>query len=178
MTSSSSGARLASAVLEALPVAAVAVDAALRIVHANALARALLGAAAGRSLADALGCPASGEAPRGAAAIRDAAVRALAGERVRARGFVLRTGARGEPADLHLIVSASPLAVRGAPHAVVVLDDADRLLLDPALVRICAGCGRVEDEEGEWHPLHRYLEDRLGLALDELCHRCARKGRG
>ena len=30
---------------------------------------------------------------------------------------------------------------------------------------VCAGCGRVEDEEGGWHPMHRYLEDRLGLKI-------------
>jgi hypothetical protein len=42
-------------------------------------------------------------------------------------------------------------------------------------VRVCPGCGRVEDEEGQWHLLHRYLEDRVGLeAQDALCTTCAR----
>jgi hypothetical protein len=175
VTSTSTDPLLAAAVLEGLPVATVLVDGALRVVHANALARAVLHAKPGDALDDALGCAPDAPA-RGAATIRDAVARALAGERVRARAFLLRTGAHGEPADLHLLACASPLDVGGVRHAVLVVDDADRILLDPSVVRICAGCGRVEDEDGGWHPLHVYLEDRLGLASDELCGACARDG--
>jgi PAS domain-containing protein len=182
-SSSSSDPRLASAVLDALPLPMLVVDAALRVVHANAAARSALGAAAGTPLGEALGC-AEGGGPCGAGArcaacaIREAATRALAGESVRARGFLLRSGAGGEPADLHVLASASPVDLGDGRHAVLVLEDADRILLDPDVVRICAGCGKVEDDEGGWHPLHRYLEDRLGLALEELCDTCARPDRG
>lgn len=182
MSTSRPDPRLAAAVLDALPLATLVVDAALRVVHANATARATVRAASGAALGEALGCAeaAAGGCAGGArcagCAVRDAVVRALGGEAVRARGFLLRSGARGEPEDLHLLASAGPLDLGGARHAVVVLQDADRILLDPAVVRICAGCGRVEDEEGAWHALHRYLEDRLGLALEELCDACARSG--
>jgi hypothetical protein len=175
--------RLASAVLDALPFATLVVDGGLRVVHANAAARASVRAAGGAALGEALGCAEAaaggcgGGARCAACVIRGAVARALQGESVRARGFLLRTGARGEPADLHLLASATPLELGGARHAVLVLQDADRILLDPAVVRICAGCGRVEDEEGAWHALHRYLEDRLGIALDELCDACARDGK-
>lgn len=174
--------RVAPAVLEALPLAVVALDGALRVVHANAAARAMLGARAGAELGDALGCAEARAGPCGAAArcagcrIRDAALRGLAGETLRVRAFVLRSDDRGEPSDLHLLATAAPLDLDGARHAVLALEDADRLLLDPGIVRICAGCGRVGDEEGGWHPLHRYLEDRLGLASEELCDACARRG--
>jgi hypothetical protein len=179
---SPSAAPLASAVLEALPVATLVVDAALNVLHANAAARADLGAESGAALGEALGCAEARAGPCGAGArcaacaIRDAAGRALAGARVRTRGFLLRSCARGEPQDLHLLAAASPLDRGGARHAVLVLEDADRILLDPAVVRICAACGYVEDEEGGWHPLHRYLEDRLGLPIEELCGACAHRG--
>jgi hypothetical protein len=172
---------LTAAVLEALPAGVLVVDGALQVVHANAAARAALGLSAGAALGDALGCSEAGAAPCGAGAgcaacaIRGAVERALSGERVRARGFVLRTGPTGEPADLHVLAAAAPLDVGGIRQAVLLLEDADRLLQDPAVVRICGGCGKVEDEGG-WHPLHRYLEDRLGLALEHLCPDCGGEG--
>ncbi len=177
MSSPAADPRLSAAVLGALPIATVIVDAAFRVVAANALGRAVLHAIPGETLDDALAYGGPPEPSRGAAVVRQAVARALAGERVRARAFLLRTDARGAPADLHLLACASPLELDGARHAVLVVDDADRILLDPAVVRICAGCGRVEDEDGGWHPLHRFLEDRLGLASEELCADCARDGR-
>jgi hypothetical protein len=178
----SSTPHVVAAVLEALPLAVVAVDAALRVVHANAQARATFGVGAGDSLGSALGCA---DADAGACGvgrrcsgckIRDAALRATEGETVRVRSLVLRDDAGGDPSDLHLLATAAPLDLGGARHAVLAVEDADRLLLDPAVIRICAGCGRVEDDEGAWQPLHRYLEDGLGLAPDELCDACSRKG--
>jgi hypothetical protein len=160
----------------------VVVDGAFQVLHANAAARADLGVPAGRSVGEALSCAEAGSGTCGTGGrcsgctIGDALTRALDGQRVRARGFLLRVNADGEPADLHLLVCASPVDVGGARHAVLVLEDVDRLLLDPAVVRICSGCGRVEDDEGEWHPLQRYLEDRLGLANEELCRACVWKG--
>ncbi len=174
--------RLAPAVLDALPLAIVVVDEGLRVLRANAAARATLGAAAGIALGDALACAEAGAGPCGAGGrcagckIRDAALRAIDGETLRARAFLLRSDACGEPSDVHLLATAAPLQLGGARRAVLALQDADGILLDPGVVRICAGCGRVGDEEGGWHPLHRYLEDRLGLSPDELCDACARNG--
>ncbi len=182
MTPRSSDPGLSAAILEALPLATVVVDAAFRVVHANAAARQALGVRAGTSLGDALACAEAAAGPCGArarcagCAIRDAASRALAGERARARGLLVRSGPDGEPADLHLLASAAPLHRGAARQAVLVLEDVDGILADPAIVRICAGCGRVEDDEGGWHPLHRFLEDRLGLLPEELCDACARGG--
>ncbi len=160
----------------------VVVDRALRVVHANAAARAAMGTCAGKPLGGALGCAEAGAGPCGAGArcagckVRDAALRAVDGETVRVRAFLLRSDAHGDPSDLHLLATGAPLDLGGVRHAVLALEDADRILLDPGVVRICAGCGRVEDDEGGWHALHRYLEDRLGLAPDDLCDACARNG--
>jgi hypothetical protein len=173
------------AAIEAHPSATLVVDARLGIALANAAARRLLGARKGRKLADALPCV-EGRSPGGCApgsrcggcAIHRCVVRALAGERARARGFVLRSGPRGEPADLHLVAAATPLGRAGARRAVLALDDANAILSDPALVAVCEGCGRVQDEEGGWHVLHRYLQDRLGIEIaGPLCERCEGRGR-
>ena len=175
--------RLGAAILEALPHATLLLDLQLRVVHANAAARAMFGAAPGGSLGSALGCAeprrGCGDAARCEGCVFFGAVkRALAGEQARARGFVLRTSEAGEPADLHLLAAAAPLERGEAEHAVLVIEDADRLLTDPGVVRVCAGCGRVQDEEGQWHALHRYLEDHIGLdAQDALCATCARESR-
>jgi len=174
--------RLGASILEALPHPTLLVDRELRVRYANGAARSILGARAGAGLGAALGCAegaigACGAGPRCAGcAFERVAHRALAGERCRGRAFLLRTGEGGAPADLHLLVSAAPLE-RGA---VLVLQDVDAILADPDVVSVCGACGRIEDEEGEWHPLHRYLEDRLGLEAGEaLCPACARRaGRG
>ncbi|HEX9399890.1 MAG TPA: PAS domain-containing protein [Anaeromyxobacter sp.] len=171
--------QLGAAILDAHPVATVVVDDAFRIVHANGAARRLLGAREGVKLVDALPClepRAPGGCGAGArcasCAFHRSVERALAGESVRARGFVLRND-RGTPADLHLLASAAPFERDGARHAILALEDANAILGDPGVVRVCDGCGRVQDEEGGWHPLHRYLEDRLGLeGTGPLCDAC------
>lgn len=178
--------RLGASILEALPHPTFLVDAERRVVHANAAGRGLFGAEPGATLASALGCAeaaASGCGSRPSCSgcvIVEVVRRALAGERARVRAFLLRTGADGKPADLHLLVAGSPFQFGGAAHALLVLEDVDQILADPGVVRVCGACGRVEDEEGEWYPLHRYLEDRLGLEASEaLCPACARRvGRG
>jgi hypothetical protein len=164
--------------LEAHPAPALLVSAGFRVVGANAAARRLVGGRAGASLEEVLACVEArasgpcGNASCGGCAFRRAVERALAGERARARGFVLRGGARRQP-DLHLIGLAGPFRHAGARHAILALDDANAMVADPGIVRVCEGCGRVQDEEGHWHALHRYLEDRLGLeGGGPLCDAC------
>jgi len=177
--------QLGAAILDAHPVPTLVVDASFRIVHANGAARRLLGAREGVKLGAALPCVeprAPGACGTGArcagCAVHRAAARALAGDSVRDRGFVLRSDG-GAPADLHLLASAAPFARDGAPHAILALEDANAILADPGVVRVCEGCGRVQDEEGGWHPLHRYLEDRLGLeSTGPLCDACEPGGPG
>jgi len=174
---------LTAGILEALPVRTLLVDRELRVVHANAAARSLLGARPGAAMGVALGCVEGaalvcGQGARCAGcAVRCVAERAIAGEPGRARGFVLRAGGGGLPADLHLLVSAAPFAYAAAPHALLAIEDVDEILADPGVIQVCGGCGRVEDD-GEWHELHRYMEDRLGLEVaGELCADCEPKAR-
>jgi PAS domain-containing protein len=175
-------AALGASILEALPCATLLVDPAYRIRHANRAARAALGRGAGGSLGEALGCTdpeIGGCSPGGRCGgceFRGAVRTALGGEPARARGFLLRAGGGTEPADLHLLAMASPVESEGVTCAVLVLQDLEPILGDPGVVPVCAGCGAVEDEEGEWLPLHRYLEDRLGLEAGEgLCAACSRR---
>lgn len=175
-------AALGASILEALPCAVLLVDPAYRVRHANRAARTVLGREPGVSLGEALGCadPEKGGCGAGGRCagceFRGAVRSALGGEPARARGFLLRAGDGGEPADLHLLAIASPVALDGVTHAVLVLQDLDPIIGDPGVVRVCAGCGAVEDEEGEWLPLHRYLEDRVGLEASEaLCVACRRR---
>jgi PAS domain-containing protein len=178
--------KLGAALLEAHPMATLLVDPAFRVVHANGAARRLLGAREGLGLSDVLSCihpHAPGRCEPGSrcagCAFRRCVERALGGEPARDRGFVLKSGAAGEPADLHLIGSAAPFDHDGVPHAILATDDANAILADPGIVRVCAGCGRVQDEEGEWHALHRYLEDRLGIeSPGPLCQTCDPRGGG
>jgi hypothetical protein len=165
-------------VLDALPLAILVVDASLRVVQANAAARAALGASAGTALGEVIPCAHGSAAPSGAGArcagcaVGDAVRRALAGAPARARGVLLRGGPGGAPA--HLLATAAPLRRGGARRAVLVLEDPDRILLDGPPVRIWAGCERVEDDDGCWYPLHRFLEDRFGPSPEALCDLCGR----
>jgi hypothetical protein len=177
--------KLGTALLDAHPSPTLLVDGAFRVAHANGAARRLLGARDGKSLADVLacvepqspGCCAPGSRCA-SCAFRHSVERALAGEPARERGFVLGTGGRAG-ADLHLIGSAVPFEHEGARYAILAVDDANAILADPGVVRVCAGCGRVQDEEGGWHPLHRYLEDRLGIeSSGPLCDGCGPRGGG
>ena len=171
--------QLGAAALDALPLAAIVAYRSLRIVAANAEARRLLGAREGVLIGEAVACVdprnsgGCGIAARCAScAFRRVLQRALAGETARERGFVLRSEAGAH--DLHLLATAAPVEHAGAPHAVLALEDLNGIMGDPEIVRICEGCGRVKDEEGGWHPLHRFLEDRLGLEVPgQLCEDCA-----
>jgi PAS fold len=172
--------QLGAAALDAHPVATLVVDRELRIVSTNAAARRLLGARGGMLLGDALSCI-DARAPGGcgtttrcaSCTFRGVAQRALAGETVRDRGFVLR-GESAPHGDLHLFASAGPFEHAGEALAILSLQDANEILGDPGILRVCEACGRVKDEEGGWHPLHRYLEDRLGLeSSGPLCADCA-----
>jgi hypothetical protein len=177
-----SGARpLAAAALDAHPLPTLVVDGTLRVTVANVAARRLLGAAEGSALGDALGCVDArspgvcGEGERcGGCEFRRAAKRALAGERVRERGFVIRGEHAVAGGDAHLLADATPLKHEGQPHAVLAFTDMNALILDPSVgSRICEGCGRVQDDEGAWHPLHRYLQDHLDIETGPLCGDCA-----
>ncbi len=177
--------QLCAATLDAHPVPTVVADGGLRVVCANAAARRLLGAREGVLLGEALACVDSrapggcGSSLRcGSCAFRRAAERALQGETVRDRGFVLR-GEGEEHGDLHLLASAGPLEHGGATYAILALEDLNAMLGDRGLMRVCEGCGRMKDEEGGWHPLHRYLEDQLGIeAPGPLCPECEQGARG
>lgn len=179
-----SDARLGAAILEAHPHPTVLVDRARRIVHANAAARAVLGARPGRELAESLGCV---EAAFGACKLTSRCERcavgrvvaaALDGRPAKGRAFLLRSGEGGQPNDLHVLAFATPLERGGERHAVLVLQDVNALLGDPEVLGVCAGCGRIQDDDGEWYPLQRYLEDRVGLEVgDALCPGCARPPR-
>lgn len=174
-----SDAKLGAAIAEVHPHPTVLVDRTRRIVFANAAARDRLGARAGMDLGSALGCAELGDGRCGTekrcarCAVDRVVERALGGERTRRRAYLLRTGPGGEPADLHVLLSASALQRGGSAHAVLVLQDLNELLADPEVLSVCAGCGRIE-EDAEWYPLARYLEVRLGLeAGDALCPTCA-----
>lgn len=168
----------ASSVLDAHPMPTVVVDATARVVFANVPAKRALGVREGVKLGEALACAdakddACGLGPRcSGCAFRRVALRAVAGTPGVERGFILRAGP-GNPEDLHLLAFATPLERDGAPHAVLAFADLNALLGDPGIVKICEGCGKVQDEEGAWHALHLYLEDRLGLeTAGGLCDDC------
>jgi hypothetical protein len=172
---------LGAVAFDAHPIPTLVVESGLRIVAANASARRLYGATEGDKLGNALGCldarspGGCGSTERcGGCALRRAAERALAGERSRGRGFVIRGEPGDRPGDAHLIAAAVPLRHEGQAFAILALSDVNAALGDPDVVRICEGCGRVEDDDGAWHPLHRYLEDHLGLGENgQLCQDCA-----
>ena len=170
---------LHAAALECHPLPTVILDKDLKVVSANELARRVLGAHEGVPLGDALGCV-DAALPGGCGAgqrcanctFRRTAQRAINGETVRDRGFVMR-GDTPEN-DLHLMARAGPFDNGGGRLAILALDDVNEMLRDPGFIRVCEGCGRVKDEEGGWHPLHRFLADRLGIETSgPLCDDCA-----
>ncbi|HEX9243521.1 MAG TPA: PAS domain-containing protein [Anaeromyxobacter sp.] len=172
---------LGAVAFDAHPIPTLVLDARLRVVVANASARRLFGATEGTPLGNALGCidarspGGCGSTDRcGGCAFRRAAERAIAGERTRERGFVIRGDQAERPGDAHLLAAAVPLRHEGQPFAILALNDVNAVLGDPDVVRICDGCGRVQDDDGAWHPLHRYLEDHLGIGdTGPLCGDCA-----
>jgi hypothetical protein len=171
---------LGAVAFESHPIPTLVVESGLRIVAANASVRRLFGATEGDKLGNALGCMDArspggcGSTERcGGCALRRAAERALAGERSRERGFVIRGDQGDRPGDAHLIAAAVPLRHDGQAFAILALSDVNAVLGDRDVVRICEGCGRVEDDDGAWHPLHRYLEDHLGIENGQLCVDCA-----
>ena len=44
------------------------------------------------------------------------------------------------------------------------------------LLAICAGCKKIRDGEGRWHPIEFYLQERFGLRFTHtMCPDCVRR---
>jgi hypothetical protein len=168
--------------LEDHPVATLLLDGELRVLHANAAARALLDPASTSGAGEILRCLEAATAEGGCGSggrcghclVRRVARSALAGVAARERAFLSRSG--GGASGIHLLAAAAPAARAGRPAALVAVTDLAEVLALPAVLTVCAGCAKIRASAGGWIPLSAYLDERLGVEVSHgLCDGCARR---
>jgi hypothetical protein len=87
-------------------------------------------------------------------------------------------GCRLEQPDLELrrlVDSLAACASRGQLMAELQNALAEVRRLSGLLV-ICAGCKKIRDDEGQWHPIEFYLQERFGLRFTHtMCPDCVQR---
>jgi len=176
------------ALLDALPVWAFVVDDAVRVLDLNAAAAQVFTpegtSVLSRRGGEVLHCLHALDSPAGCGsgpfcpdcAIRNSVAECLRGARISRRRTRVTLVSAGLKRDYELLVSASPMPARGAPRALLILEDMSELSALQDIVPICAGCKRVRDDQEYWRSVERYLRDRLGVDFTHgVCPSCQRK---
>lgn len=174
---------LVEAVFDAYPAATLLVDADVRVEHVNESARRLMGNVThlNRRGGDLLRCVHAEKDPGGcghAAACRDCVVRgsvaeALGAGGVRRRRAFMQLNRPEGVSEVHLLVSAAPLAVEGRQLCIVTLEDVTELVNLRSVVSLCAHCARVRSGQGTWQRMESFLKESLDLDCSHsICEEC------
>jgi hypothetical protein len=173
-----------------VPACVVAVDREMRVLEYNAPASSLFGASrrhvVRRRAGSVFRCVHAREAPRGcgtsphcgACGVRGAAMEAFAGEPPRRRRATLEIVREGRRQQCSLMVGATRFVYRGAPMALLVLDDVRALPAQQRLISICMSCKKVRNQKDLWVHLETFFRDRLNADFSHgYCPECVRAER-
>jgi PAS domain-containing protein len=178
---------LMGSVFEAVPVAMVVVDPALRVLKANPRAVQLAGGRLDlRNMApgEALGCVHAGEAPGGCGhsepcnycGLRQTAEAALRSGAVLTERAAMELHRPFGPQTAHLDVTAVPFEQEGGRFALLILDDLSELVELRGIVPVCAWCKRIRSGEEYWESVEEYLARHLSVDVTHsLCEDCMRR---
>lgn len=169
--------------LDAFPAPILVVDEDVEVVDRNAAAAALVGGEVQlrRRAGDVLHCLHAQESPEGCGRsrlCRDCLVRksvgeAHAGGRVQRRRARLELVRQGAATEVHVLLTAVPLAYRGRRLVMVLLEDVTELNNLRAVLPICAGCRRIRDDQAYWQSVERYFKEHLDVDFSHgLCPDC------
>ena len=174
--------------LETVPSLVMVVDEDLKVHELNGAARAFLGSdypkALGKRSGDAFNCTHCQDDPGGCGSgrfcqicpIREAATEAFKQQMVVRRRTKADVTDAGQPREVHLLVTATPVPSQRSKRILLVLEDISALmeLQDPA--PICAYCKRIRDDDHYWEQVQVHFRRHFDLDLSHgTCPDCARQ---
>jgi PAS domain-containing protein len=181
---------LVHAALDAIPSFILVVDEDVRILHANAAARRLLGSAADlesvrlRRAGHPLHCVHSNDVAEGCGrgphcrtcVVRGAVGTCLREGRVVREKTIFEQVGHHEPGDTWFMVTAAPFEHQGARVALLTLEDISELMVLRGIVPICSWCRRVRTGDNYWQTVERYVSAKLAVDwTHSICDECLEK---
>jgi len=171
--------------LDSMPLPVFVVDDDVRIHSVNLAATRHVGASAKRAYlkrgGEILECLHATEAPGGCGCskackgcpMRESAARAVKGHATHRRHVTMQLHVGGDVRDVHLLITATPLA-RGTDRlALLILEDISELIQLRSLLPICASCKKIRNGHAYWEEIEQYFHDRLDISFSHgLCPDC------
>jgi len=176
-------------VFEAIPAMLFIVDDDVRMLHLNATASNSLGLdiknVYKKRGGEALHCIHSREDPEGCGrafvckgcVVRNAVVEAASGGKMYRKATIAElVTEEGIKSDIHLLVTASPLACEGKTFVLLALENVSELIRLKSLLPICMHCKKIRDDEGYWNDVTSYFKSQLDVDFSHgLCTECLDK---
>ncbi len=175
-------------ILEAMPVAVIAIDAARNLRAANGLAKNLLGtleiSETPRGPGDLLNCLNAIAQPEGcghsdrchACTMWQSAEAAIAGSHVSQREVHVRTWVGQQVVERVFLISAGPLpqgALDTQIRALLVIEDVTHLHRLRGIIPICAQCKKIRNDAQAWQAVEKYIEDNTYASFTHsMCPTC------
>lgn len=170
-------------IFETIPLPTFVVNSDVQIQDYNAAAALLLGSEpeavlqrrGGEALhcvnAEAHGCGRSETCRR--CVVRNSVGAALSGNATHRETHRVELRSQGKTVGVDLLVSATPLAIKGNPRVLLILEDISELLALRGLLPICCHCKKVRDDQQYWHSIDTYLHTHMNVQLTHgLCPKC------
>ena len=162
-------------VFDALPSMIFVVDQDVRIQEYNAAAEELMRSGRDTILqhraGEILHCINSEEDKRGCGKttkcsdciIRNSVLRALRGKRVVRRRTHMEVIQDDRKVEIYALVTVSPFSFRGAPHALLVIENISDIAELHQMIFICPVCGKVQNDEKTWMRVEAYFKNNWNV---------------
>ncbi len=170
--------------LDAVPVPVFIADFDVRILFVNRAGRALAGGDGVldlRRAGEVLGCLRATETEAGCGnapgcrrcVVRNSVSKAVFNGAVhRVRAF-LEVARGGKTEERYFLVSAAPFEHEGRRLAILTLEDISEIVELRSMIPVCAGCGKIRDEENHWKKVEHYFHERLDVDFSHgFCESC------
>ena len=174
------------ALLDAVPIPVLVVDADVRIADANAAAARLLAVDPAEILrkrgGEALHCIHAADVPEGCGrgpACSDCVIRgsvnaSFAGGTVSRQHTKAEWVVAGKATRVDLLVTAAPFVYDGRQMALLILEEVSELHALRGIVPICASCKKMRDDANYWRSVESYFGRHHGVDFSHgLCPDCA-----
>ncbi len=174
------------AVVEAIPLPVLVVNADVQILYYNSAASVLLGSepevVIRRRAGEVLHCIHSTEALEGCGyspfctdcIIRDSVNQSFKGQKVSRKLQKMEMLQKNNVVEIYLLVTTAPLQFGEEPLVMVLLEDVSELRALRQLIPICSRCKKIRDDQDYWHHVEEYLRDHLDVDFTHsICPECA-----
>lgn len=175
--------------LDAMPFAALVVDADVRIEFANHPAISLVyppGKPVFRKRGgEIINCIHAGENTEGCGhanscgdcVVRGSVREAYANGKVTRKRTILELDREGEIIQVPILVTASVFLINGEALCLLLFEDISELLQVQGLLPICAACKKVRDDQNYWHNVENYVSEHVAdiQFTHSMCPECITK---